>query len=93
MGTSSQGAATLRCAECGQPVVRRRSGGRFAHRSRVVAACDLDADHAAVPDWAALGELPCRRCGAPTVAEGGAFTHLEAEREADHPADPALSLG
>ncbi len=40
----------LRCGECGEPIKRGRAPGVFVHASRVIAACDLDADHAAAPD-------------------------------------------
>ena len=40
----------LRCTECGERIVHGRAPGTFTHTSRVVAGCDLDADHAAVPD-------------------------------------------
>ncbi|WP_217915306.1 hypothetical protein [Miltoncostaea marina] len=44
--------AEARCADCGRPIARR-ADGRWAHRARgVVAACDLDADHPAVPEGA-----------------------------------------
>jgi hypothetical protein len=50
IGVEGQGAGTrLTCAECGEPIKRGRAGG-FVHASRVVAACDLDADHPAAPD-------------------------------------------
>jgi uncharacterized protein (DUF983 family) len=50
-GVEGQGAGTrARCAECGEPIKRGRAPGSFVHASRVVAACDLDADHTAVPD-------------------------------------------
>jgi hypothetical protein len=40
----------LRCAECGARIVRGRAPGVFTHTSRVIAGCDLDADHPAIPD-------------------------------------------
>jgi hypothetical protein len=50
--TPPQGGA-LRCAECGRPITRRGASGGYVHRSRgAVAACDLDADHEAVPESA-----------------------------------------
>jgi hypothetical protein len=55
-----------------------------------VAACDLDAEHRAEPDWAALGEVPCSTCDAATVASGSAFCHVEAGRDLDHRADPGF---
>ena len=84
--------ATLRCADCGQPLARARGSDAFVHASRTVAACDLDSDHVPRPDWAGLGEVPCRRCGAPTAARDGDFAHVDPAREADHPADPRLPL-
>lgn len=84
---------SLRCAECGRPLTRRRADGRLVHASRgPVAACDLDSDHPAVPDWRALGEVPCRRCGAPTASATGTFAHVDPERDADHAAEPALPI-
>jgi hypothetical protein len=81
--------SSLRCAECGRPLVRRR--GALVHASRgVVAACDLDSDHAPVPDWAGLGEVPCRRCGAPSAWRAGAFAHVDPAHDAGHDADPEL---
>lgn len=54
-----------------------------------MAACDLDSDHAAVPDWAALGEVTCGVCGAPAAATGpGWLGHVDAGRDADHAPDP-----
>ncbi len=43
----------LRCAECGERIIPGRTPGTFTHRSRVVAACDLDSDHPAIPRAAA----------------------------------------
>jgi hypothetical protein len=49
-GAEPRGTTTaLRCADCGEPIKPGRAGG-FVHASRVVAACDLDADHPAAPD-------------------------------------------
>ena len=39
----------LRCAVCGEPIKPGGASGAFVHASRVVAACDLDSDHAPVP--------------------------------------------
>ncbi len=80
--------AELRCAECGERLTRGRHAGTFTHVSRLVAACDLNADHAPVPDWAALGERPCAVCGEPVAWRDGAFAHTGAG--AGHPADPLL---
>ena len=41
---------TLRCAVCGEPIKLGRTPGAFVHASRVVAGCDLDSDHAPVPE-------------------------------------------
>jgi hypothetical protein len=41
---------TLVCAVCGEPIKPGAAPGVFVHASRVVAACDLDADHAARPE-------------------------------------------
>jgi hypothetical protein len=49
--TQGQGVATPpRCAACGEPIRGGRAPDTFVHASRVIAACDLDADHPAVPD-------------------------------------------
>jgi hypothetical protein len=57
MATRRQGAnRVLRCAECGERIVPGRAPGVFVHTTRVVAACDLDADHTAIPDRQGLGE-------------------------------------
>jgi hypothetical protein len=51
MGAGRQGVTdSLRCAECGEPIKPGRAPGAFVHASRVIAACDLDADHPAAPD-------------------------------------------
>ena len=47
-GQAPQG-AILRCAECGERIIPGRAPGTFTHKSRVVAACDLDSDHPAIP--------------------------------------------
>jgi uncharacterized protein (DUF983 family) len=49
-GVDQQVGTRPRCAECGEPIKPGRGGAGFVHASRVVAACDLDADHPAVPD-------------------------------------------
>lgn len=89
---ATTGAAGIRCAVCGERIGRGRAGG-YSHRARLVAACEIDADHRAVPDWTAYGEIPCRVCGAPTVASGEGFTHLDAARDPHHTADPDLPAG
>jgi hypothetical protein len=55
----------LRCAECGEPIRPGRAPGTWVHASRVVASCDLDSDHPAVP---AGGGAPIRTTATP---EGG----------------------
>lgn len=82
----------LMCAGCGERLVPGRAPGTFSHVARLVAACDLDADHRPEPDWSRAGDLPCRACGAPTSPAREGFRHREAARDADHPADPALPL-
>jgi hypothetical protein len=44
-----EGTGRLRCAVCGEPIKPGRAPGVFVHASRVVAACDLDADHVPQP--------------------------------------------
>lgn len=83
---------SLRCAECGERVVRGRMGRPWAHAPRLVAACEIDSDHAPAPDWRALGEIPCGRCGAPATSDDGTFHHVDPAREADHPAAVALTI-
>lgn len=39
----------LVCAECGERIRPGRAPGTYTHIARLVAACDLDADHPAVP--------------------------------------------
>lgn len=78
----------LRCAECGERLTRGRLPGTLSHVARLVAACDLNADHPPVPDADALGERPCRVCGAPVVWRAGAFTHVAGD--AGHDPDPDL---
>ncbi len=50
MGGEGRVTSLLRCATCGEPIKRGPTPGTFVHASRVTAACDLDADHRAVPD-------------------------------------------
>lgn len=80
----------LTCASCGRRIARRGSSGLYAHRSGgAVAACDLDSDHAAAPDWRPLGEVTCGVCGRPARAgSGNVLTHADAELDADHAPDP-----
>jgi hypothetical protein len=49
----------LRCAECGERIALRR--GAYIHVGRVVAGCDLDADHAPVPERPPPDEAPPER--------------------------------
>ena len=80
----------LTCAACGRPVARRGASGLFAHRSRgAVAACDLDADHAAVPDWRVLGEVTCGVCGQPAAAgPANELVHADEALDREHAPDP-----
>lgn len=82
---SAQGPALV-CAVCGRPIAPRRGTGGYAHRSRgVVAACDLDSDHAAVPDWGAAGELTCSVCGGRlTATSEHLLVHVDAEADRQH---------
>ena len=82
----------LVCADCGERVVQGRAPGTFTHVSRLVAACDLDSDHPARPDWPRAGALTCRVCGASVAYVDGAFGHTDAARDADHPPVPALPV-
>jgi hypothetical protein len=86
----SRGAGVLRCAICGERIRPARAAGRFTHTARLVAACDLDGDHPALPDGAALGPVPCRTCGESAIVVGAAFAHADPVRDADHPVDPVL---
>jgi hypothetical protein len=66
-GAGGRGTATaLRCAECGEPIRPGRASGTWVHASRVVASCDLDSDHPAVP--AGADGAPIRTTATP---EGG----------------------
>jgi hypothetical protein len=80
----------LTCAVCGRPVAPRGASGGYGHRSRgVVAACDLDADHAALPDWQAAGELDCGFCGGRlTVTADNLLVHADSERDGEHAPQP-----
>ena len=86
-------APPLTCAECGERIVRGRAPGTFSHVSRLVAACDLNSDHPAEPDWNLVGEMPCKSCGEPVVRAGGGFAHVDGARDDDHAADPVLPVG
>lgn len=80
----------LTCAVCGRPVAPRRGAGDYSHRSRgVIAACDLDADHAAVPDWQLAGELTCGACGGRITATAeNRLVHVDVQRDREHDALP-----
>ena len=43
---------TTLCAACGRPIEPGRAPGTWVHKPGIVAACDLDADHPAVPEGA-----------------------------------------
>ncbi len=76
----------LNCIDCGRRL-RRDSSGRCVHAGLgAVAACDLDADHPAVPDLRGSGIWDCRRCGEPAVANSlNAWRHVDARHDGDHP--------
>lgn len=57
-----------------------------------MAACDLDAEHPAEPDWDALGELSCVICDTPVAASGGTFSHRGEVPGDAHPADPGFPV-
>lgn len=82
--------ATVRCAACGERIRPGRAPGSYTHVARLVAACDLDADHAVTPDWAAAGLIRCRVCGGRlTPAADGGLTHAGATD--GHPPSPAVA--
>lgn len=89
-GALSVEAAGLSCAACGRPITRRGTSGPFAHRSRgAVAACDLDSDHVAVPDWRAVGTVKCGVCDQPAAAgPENVLVHADAVMDRDHAPDP-----
>lgn len=79
---------SLSCADCGRRLSWDRRRGRFMHAGRgPVAACDLDSDHAARPNWEELGKVVCRDCGGTTVLHDGRLAHVDGERDGDHPPD------
>ncbi len=80
----------LTCAVCGRPVARRGTSDGYGHRSRgVVAACDLDADHAALPDWRAAGQLDCAICGGRlAVTADNLLVHEDSGRDREHAPQP-----
>jgi hypothetical protein len=75
------------CIDCGRRVRRDGSGG-FVHAGfGAVAACDLDADHPAVPDLREAGIWACRHCGEPAIANSlNVCRHVAGDHDADHPA-------
>lgn len=80
---------TLTCLDCGRTLKRHGRTGRLIHAAGgAVAACDLDADHPPRPDWHALGEIMCGRCGTPAQAElRGSLRHLDPGHD-DHEPTP-----
>ena len=80
----------LTCAVCGRPVARRGTSDGYGHRSRgVVAACDLDADHAALPDWQAAGQLDCGICGGRlAVTADNLLVDADSGRDREHAPQP-----
>ena len=83
---------SLTCRECGERIVRGRRPGSFSHVSRLVAACDLNGDHPALPDWEVVGHLTCRICAEPVIGSDEGFHHVDASRDGDHPPDPRLPV-
>lgn len=82
--------ATVRCAVCGERVRPGRAAGSYTHVARLVAACDLDADHPVTPDWASAGPLSCRTCGESlTPTADGGLTHAGAADR--HPPAPVIA--
>jgi UDP-N-acetyl-D-mannosaminuronate dehydrogenase len=49
MSTTGPDTAEPRCAHCGERIMPGRAPGTWTHRARIVAACDLDADHRPEP--------------------------------------------
>lgn len=84
---------SLVCSRCGRRVSWSGRRGRYVHSGGgPVAACDLDAEHPAEPDWDALGELSCVVCGTAVVASDGRFSHRGASSGRAHPADPGFPV-
>ena len=84
--------ARLRCAECGERLVRGRTAGSLIHKARLVASCDLDSDHAPVarlggPRHAAVPPLR----GAHRRRARRASRTSRRARDEDHPAEPDLA--
>ncbi len=48
-GAGATPPAAPRCAACGERIRPGRTPGSWTHVARLVAACDLDSDHPAVP--------------------------------------------
>lgn len=80
----------LVCQHCGRDVVPRGTPGSYGHRSQgVIAACDLDSDHPATPDWRAAGELTCGRCGGTlTATPDNRLEHVDRGRDSEHAPSP-----
>ena len=84
----------LVCARCARRVSWSGRRGRYIHAGGgPVAACDLDAEHAAEPDWTRLGETSCIVCDAPLAGSTTGFSHRDPVRDDDHAADPGFPLG
>lgn len=50
MGTAPRDAGEPpRCVHCGELIMPGRAPGTWTHKARIVAACDLDADHRPEP--------------------------------------------
>lgn len=79
---------SLVCARCARRVSWSGRRGRYIHAGGgPVAACDLDAEHPAEPDWTRLGETPCVVCAEPLLGSPAGFAHRDPARDADHAAD------
>jgi cellulose synthase (UDP-forming) len=76
----------IACFDCGKRL-RRDTSGRYEHAGLgPVAACDLDADHPALPDLRHAGVWSCRQCGEPAVANSlNAWRHVVTSYDTEHP--------
>lgn len=90
MPVSAEITMRLLCATCGERIAPGRGRTGFTHVARLVASCDLDGDHPAMPDAAALGMVACRTCGDPVRHDGTGFTHADPARDEGHAPDPEL---